>query len=164
MCGGCTISGDTRFNPHSPLLANEFWGATGVAALFDVSIHIRHCWRMNSSTNLTRPRRNSFNPHSPLLANELLAPLQPLLTYLVSIHIRHCWRMNCFGQLVATSGQRVSIHIRHCWRMNCTAPGHLDRPLAVSIHIRHCWRMNYVRAIDSTIASAFQSTFAIAGE
>ena len=38
----------SSFNPHSPLLANELLedaGATWVAS--KVSIHIRHCWRMN---------------------------------------------------------------------------------------------------------------------
>ena len=35
------------FNPHSPLLANEFRaGGTGLQQIA-VSIHIRHCWRMN---------------------------------------------------------------------------------------------------------------------
>ena len=155
------------FNPHSPLLANELFCAPHSQRLQAVSIHIRHCWRMN------------LGGHA--LGGEL---------EFVSIHIRHCWRMN-FGvisrqpstfwsftphspllanelalQLSRQEGHQVSIHIRHCWRMNCKG-GQVPEPdstcfnphsplLAnefiglksemsgeeVSIHIRHCWRMN----------------------
>ena len=44
-----------------------------------VSIHIRHCWRMNF---------------------EFAAGIEQLAT--VSIHIRHCWRMN-FAAFVSAS-------------------------------------------------------------
>ena len=36
-----------------------------------VSIHIRHCWRMNGKSTEQLLREMGFNPHSPLLANEL---------------------------------------------------------------------------------------------
>ena len=61
-----------RFNPHSPLLANELrdvWDAEREAEA--VSIHIRHCWRMN-----------------------YINGVGVALSQAVSIHIRHCWRMN----------------------------------------------------------------------
>ena len=64
------------FNPHSPLLANEFWR-------YQVRDHDHH----------------SFNPHSPLLANELSGALAQAWGQGVSIHIRHYWRMN-FGQTI----------------------------------------------------------------
>ena len=35
------------FNPHSPLLANEFIPDDLAVIWLMVSIHIRHCWRMN---------------------------------------------------------------------------------------------------------------------
>ena len=42
------VAVDACFNPHSPLLANELrrsgWGESSSPP---VSIHIRHCWRMN---------------------------------------------------------------------------------------------------------------------
>ena len=60
------------FNPHSPLLANEFDKGFGPLYVIDVSIHIRHCWRMNSAWQAQNGGfMGSFNPHSPLLANEL---------------------------------------------------------------------------------------------
>ncbi len=37
----------------------------------EVSIHIRHCWRMNFVSLNTELIMAGFNPHSPLLANEL---------------------------------------------------------------------------------------------
>ena len=63
-----------RFNPHSPLLANELWldPQHPRPAKPGVSIHIRHCWRMNCAQEPDQSRR----------------------TNQVSIHIRHCWRMN----------------------------------------------------------------------
>ncbi len=61
-----------RFNPHSPLLANELIGESDPNGKgLHVSIHIRHCWRMNSD-----PVRVAVDADA------------------VSIHIRHCWRMN----------------------------------------------------------------------
>ena len=59
-----------------------------------VSIHIRHCWRMNILTTSTGSGGGSFNPHSPLLANESTLRFACAFTIIVSIHIRHCWRMN----------------------------------------------------------------------
>ena len=40
-----------------------------------VSIHIRHCWRMNFAYKQQAygAEKLCFNPHSPLLANELFA-------------------------------------------------------------------------------------------
>ncbi len=132
------------FNPHSPLLANEFLpGRKAVVAVKPVSIHIRHCWRMNWRGRGGGAWRTS-----------------------VSIHIRHCWRMNYYmrnNTLLLSAGfnphspllanefghgsrlgceQVVSIHIRHCWRMNCNVVKSLIAYVIVSIHIRHCWRMN----------------------
>ena len=63
------------FNPHSPLLANEFDKGFGPLYVIVVSIHIRHCWRMNSDKGFG-----------------------PLYVIDVSIHIRHCWRMNSAWQ------------------------------------------------------------------
>ena len=95
------------------------WKARKGYALTDVSIHIRHCWRMNSVfVESGQAGAGGFNPHSPLLANEFLA-----LTQLVPAGLR----FNPHSPLLAnellsnpTSGVRwtVSIHIRHCWRMN----------------------------------------------
>ena len=95
----------SRFNPHSPLLANEFLMCK------------RAGW----------PSLWSFNPHSPLLANEFAAPTWAHIVGLVSIHIRHYWRMNLaqrVGQPVFVA--RVSIHIRHYWRMNLVVPHHVE--------------------------------------
>ena len=130
-----------------------------------VSIHIRHCWRMNSC--VVQPVSDcclSFNPHSPLLANELCP------------HRRRSAASNCFNphspllanELPRLTGRRraapVSIHIRHCWRMNFGA-GNLAAQLGiVSIHIRHCWRMNCDNGSRLDLRREFQSTFAIAGE
>ena len=45
------------FNPHSPLLANEFRALGRLNHFLVVSIHIRHCWRMNGvAHNLARKR------------------------------------------------------------------------------------------------------------
>ncbi len=135
--------------------------------LFFVSIHIRHCWRMNS-----------------LVAEKLC------LIHSVSIHIRHCWRMNLPLRRRQTPGLSVvSIHIRHCWRMNWRGSQTGEKLQRVSIHIRHCWRMNcsclcpcgpcaagfnphspllaneLLHLADSFLQLLqFQSTFAIAGE
>jgi len=38
---------DKCFNPHSPLLANELAFTRNLTLYGLVSIHIRHCWRMN---------------------------------------------------------------------------------------------------------------------
>ncbi len=43
---GLAVAADC-FNPHSPLLANEFAQHVETRRLQIVSIHIRHCWRMN---------------------------------------------------------------------------------------------------------------------
>ena len=154
-----------RFNPHSPLLANEF-----------------------RKLLVRRFLSASFNPHSPLLANELRMLCSAMLApNEVSIHIRHCWRMNCWNCGRSWQAGHVSIHIRHCWRMNFVSPvisaitrcfnPHsplLANELAlgwddavgtpVSIHIRHCWRMNCVGIRCGAHSERFQSTFAIAGE
>ena len=137
-------------------------------AFCPVSIHIRHCWRMNSAcTGCPCGLPVSFNPHSPLLANELFSrggnqlgeagfnPHSPLLAnelsrcagrsevgHAVSIHIRHCWRMNLHWPAWFSLPACVSIHIRHCWRMNSEHRCDFKAIDAVSIHIRHCWRMN----------------------
>ncbi len=134
-CGQC-------FNPHSPLLANEFWaGCQCARRVKPVSIHIRHCWRMNFHGPVQlRHATMGFNPHSPLLANEFHPPTAQRVWHPVSIHIRHCWRMNFF------------------------TGGDAGAELAVSIHIRHCWRMNLRAAGVGMAIDAFQSTFAIAGE
>ena len=110
---------DWRFNPHSPLLANEF--ARSLAG---------------------SPESMRFNPHSPLLANEFGADEATVLRHGVSIHIRHCWRMNCRSLMAAVRVSSVSIHIRHCWRMNLVRDNPVRAAMLVSIHIRHCWRMN----------------------
>ena len=130
------------FNPHSPLLANEF-GAPGVSfgGSSSLSIHIRHCWRMNCLFRVSRRfALNLFNPHSPLLANEFsyssccpavppgFNPHSPLLANELTLGKRQ------------SAAHPVSIHIRHCWRMNCT-----------------CFALSPARSL-------FQSTFAIAGE
>ena len=129
------------FNPHSPLLANEFAGCSRGACGEIVSIHIRHCWRMNSDKTMTRSQTLiSFNPHSPLLANEFTKKPHSLVKVVVSIHIRHCWRMNSCN----SCSQSCCIH--------------------VSIHIRHCWRMNSHDGRTRNFQTGFQSTFAIAGE
>jgi len=94
----------SRFNPHSPLLANELRiceaeepGISGVSihirhcwrmnytalqslrSAQHVSIHIRHCWRMNCRCRSASGGLKGFNPHSPLLANELYATMIALL-------------------------------------------------------------------------------------
>ncbi len=105
-----------------------------------VSIHIRHCWRMNYHDQPRNRGASCFNPHSPLLANE-------------------------FGLMMLLIAERsVSIHIRHCWRMNCGPAYELHLHGIVSIHIRHCWRMNCGGRWVLTVRKMFQSTFAIAGE
>ncbi len=86
---------DSGFNPHSPLLANELIALRQKLLQHTVSIHIRHCWRMNLSQQ----------PEALRLVN-------------VSIHIRHCWRMNSGSAKLNLVAVGVSIHIRHCWRMN----------------------------------------------
>ena len=69
------------FNPHSPLLANEFLHGWGDGAGCGVSIHIRHCWRMNYRGSIKNNHgTNRFNPHSPLLANELIFDARRLNT------------------------------------------------------------------------------------
>jgi len=45
LTGGGGLQG---FNPHSPLLANELRCVSVMFHFLNVSIHIRHCWRMNS--------------------------------------------------------------------------------------------------------------------
>ena len=131
----------------------------------EVSIHIRHCWRMNWQVNR--------------IAKAAAA---------VSIHIRHCWRMNWGEVNPAERSIDVSIHIRHCWRMNSKKTMAGQHSQLVSIHIRHCWRMNsrpgggktdrgsfnphspllaneLVLAVSRCrVCCVFQSTFAIAGE
>ena len=122
-----------RFNPHSPLLANEFCTSQENSADERVSIHIRHCWRMNC--RLTRDECGRL---------------------MVSIHIRHCWRMNSGWWLKHSARWWVSIHIRHCWRMNSgNVSEALDLEL-VSIHIRHCWRM---KCLDQWQACRYNSSF-----
>ena len=72
------------------------------AEVSTVSIHIRHCWRMNSCLLcLTVQTPSSFNPHSPLLANEFIDLGVLEFGILVSIHIRHCWRMNSLEGVAA---------------------------------------------------------------
>ena len=159
--------------------------------IIDVSIHIRHCWRMNFLHAFCQhPSLKSFNPHSPLLANEFAqGPRLRLPGFAVSIHIRHCWRMNC--------GTRLALSVSKLLRFNPHSPllaNELPRPqhrlrsplsfnphspllanefdcrdtmrrwAAVSIHIRHCWRMNCDKGASQLPKPSFQSTFAIAGE
>ena len=71
LAHGCDHPARACFNPHSPLLANEFQRVQRANRALIVSIHIRHCWRMNySTTEPAAPGLKGFNPHSPLLANE----------------------------------------------------------------------------------------------
>ena len=94
----CTdMWGSYRFNPHSPLLANEYVHLPAAIGVIVVSIHIRHCWRMNAVGAAAHARAGRFNPHSPLLANEYSHGRAVDRVAKVSIHIRHCWRMNFIG-------------------------------------------------------------------
>ena len=125
-----------------------------------VSIHIRHCWRMNYyRLHVYMSTPACFNPHSPLLANELPARHGQAAGYRVSIHIRHCWRMNFGKQAAVSQGHAVSIHIRHCWRMNCVLQLVQKRIANVSIHIRHCWRMNCCNWCKSVSRMKLQPRF-----
>ena len=176
------------FNPHSPLLANELLLTDSTNRPPSVSIHIRHCWRMNCPYPSCACLAGSFNPHSPLLANELVVRGLTLRRERVSIHIRHCWRMNSLLPETRISqapgfnphSPLLANEFGCAWFFGCLrgcfnphspllANEFVNFVLAlalpvVSIHIRHCWRMN-LRGFARIVQTAqFQSTFAIAGE
>ncbi len=115
---GVTDFMGSRFNPHSPLLANEFSEDGRTGSNRGVSIHIRHCWRMNSHACSGAGCTGGFNPHSPLLANEFqLLQSVTLLFVCFNPHSPLLANELNTGSATCRSGY-VSIHIRHCWRMN----------------------------------------------
>ena len=131
-----------------------------------VSIHIRHCWRMNFYVVFTQQlTTRCFNPHSPLLANELIQPTSSEWQWV-------------FQSTFAIAGEwiyQIGSSPRWLTSFNPHSPllanelvlvGQLVvAAYLVSIHIRHCWRMNYGKyANQPSEIHAFQSTFAIAGE
>ena len=156
---------DECFNPHPPLLADEFrWRAMALSARRCFNPHPPLLADELSCATPCTPTGGRFNPHPPLLADELpqaarsglwpggrFNPHPPLLADELRLpaagHGRHC----------------VSIHIRHCWRMNCVSPENDNAEIGVSIHIRHCWRMNSSFVVYQTHSPLFQSTSAIAG-
>ena len=130
-----------------------------------VSIHIRHCWRMNYyRLHVYMSTPACFNPHSPLLANELPARHGQAAGYRVSIHIRHCWRMN-FSHTARSvcAGKHVSIHIRHCWRMNWQTGRCQSGPRGFNPH-SPLLANELLPLVKPWLPLVFQSTFAIAGE
>ena len=134
---------DWRFNPHSPLLANEFARSrAGSPESMRFNPHSPLLANEFARSLAGSPESMRFNTHSPLLANEFGADEATVLRHGVSIHIRHCWRMNCRSLMAAVRVSSVSIHIRHCWRMNLVRDNPVRAAMLVSIHIRHCWRMN----------------------
>ena len=115
----------------------------GPACVPPVSIHIRHCWRMNSlCASACYPGGGAwcFNPHSPLLANEFACTGCPC-----GLPVS----FNPHSPLLANE-----LRLDRVANMVCQ----------VSIHIRHCWRMNSCARSTSHCPTRFQSTFAIAGE
>ena len=156
-----------RFNPHSPLLANELKRHDHTADCTDVSIHIRHCWRMNYCRAVIKAANHlCFNPHSPLLANELqwrakrqrhrsgcFNPHSPLLAnelWLIWATKRRKGRFNPHSPLLANELPLSAVS-----RANLTGFNPHSPLLANELSFSYS---------GGKISVEFQSTFAIAGE
>jgi hypothetical protein len=212
-CGATHHTGLMRFNPHPPFLAGElrsilchkalsFWfqstpaisggwiyrNCEGRSRLWNVSIHTRHFWRVNSEDHMRNMGSvNSFNPHPPFLAGELTIVRKykmadkfqstPAISggWIGRRFLRQHPMESCFNPhppflagefaLLFALKQRPSLFQSTPAISGGWIEGRLRRSLCrnVSIHTRHFWRVNSIWSIFTASPTQFQSTPAISG-